>query len=133
MTASRIADLETGNANVDGLLSKHYWVSTAVTYGFAEEAGDYGDPAAYMGTAYFAAPFTFSPVSAAMEQAYRSITAGTLPPDGVGPKIALTPIEGFSGLRFTEVPALSNPMIMIGKTDGFSGGKAYYPDEAPSG
>ncbi|MGO4706535.1 M10 family metallopeptidase [Microvirga sp. 2MCAF38] len=110
-----------GNLSIDALLSGYTWSGT-VSFGFSTSAAAYGPN-------YGSEPANnFSPVSFAMQQAFRSIILGSSPYAG-GAKMTLTPLVGFTKLSFVET-SMTNGVwadIAIGSTSEAGTAQAYYP------
>lgn len=126
MAKGSAAAPDAGDWRVDGLLSGYRWDSDVLSFGFGPSAADYG-------TDYGAEPGTdFSPVTFAMQQAFRFIIEGASTFAG-GPKMAVLPLTGFTRLQVGEAGASRSsapsswPDIAIGSTGATTTAHAYYP------
>jgi serralysin len=109
----------TGVVPTDAVLSGRIWTGT-ITYSFPDSTRDYE-------SGYAEVRNGFSPVSYAQAQAARYILEGKSVLPG-GPRMALTPVEGFTGASFVDY-AQNTSDIRIARS--FSAGNtayAYLPD-----
>lgn len=116
----------TGNPYLDGVISGWRWDQNTLTYGFPQTNSVYN-----LIYANYEPYQDFKPVSVSMQLAFEGFLHGT---SGTGtPWMTLTPIEGFTNLRFVRNdPASSSTDLLFAHSSYPWTAHAYYPGTSQS-